>query len=236
MSLELYCRQIWPLPCHSTAVLTWLLVCLPPRDYILHFLSPRRAEFGKEGWEASGSFLLFALSVTGSGAVSWTALNLAANFHLRSLFCLDDGWEGSLGERGVLRFYLLNCTPRCVFCKVARFSRIIKPQQGPGLTVCQDLQSWKIGLNSVHPFERDSSKSKIRDLKNDIASVVSLQVGKSFSQDTIWLGCNSEALYLWSVVKYYILQIRGLYIGQRWAEWHSVRAQMSSPTFSFCLL
>lgn len=55
------------------------------------FLSPKRGEFGKESREASGPFLLFSLSVTGSRAVLWTALNLAANFHLRSQFCLDFG-------------------------------------------------------------------------------------------------------------------------------------------------
>lgn len=90
------------LPCHLTAALTWLLVCLPPHDFVVHFLSPKSGEFGKESQEVSGSFLLFSLSVNESRAVSWTALNLAVNFCLRSQFCLDFGWRGYLDEMRVL--------------------------------------------------------------------------------------------------------------------------------------
>ena len=51
------------LPCHLTAALTWLLVCLPPQDYILRFLSPRRGEFGEESREASGYLALSCCSL-----------------------------------------------------------------------------------------------------------------------------------------------------------------------------
>lgn len=80
------------LPCHLTAELTWLLAFLPPQDYILHFFVSKERRIWRGELRSiwtSGSFLLFPPSE--SRAVSWTALNLAANFHFRSLFCLDFG-------------------------------------------------------------------------------------------------------------------------------------------------
>lgn len=51
------------------------------------------------------------------------------------------------------------------------FSQILKPRQGPVLTVCQELllrtNVFRIGLNSQHPFGRDSSKANIKDVQND---------------------------------------------------------------------